>query len=387
MTLTLGLVLTLGCEGTLTITGPSADGGAVDVSIGDAGPRVDGETPDVTAPSDSSVAMDAPDGGALDGGAPDAGRPDGGPCSAGCGANQACLMGSCSCAAGYLFEGGACVPEAGSDPTLHSEADVCMRWRDSGSGTAGFTVSEVMCDAGQLSPEAIDEGMGRIHFYRWLSGLGPASTAESHVQAQACALVSSWNPAGPAAHSPGPDSVCYSPEGAAGAGSSNIAWGSRTTVAAIDQWVQDNGNATTMGHRRWILNPPLSGVQLGLYRGGTSYGGAACMGVFGRSGDGRRPEWFALPPPGVSPLGLPVSTWTFHASWSFAGVTVQVTRMSDGADLPVTILPLSSGGGGGYSNATSFRPDGWSREAGETYRVNIVAGDQSAEYDVRPVDC
>ncbi len=79
--------------------------------------------------------------------------------------------------------------------------------------------------------------------------------------------------------------------------------------------------------------------------------------------------------------------WTFHAPWDFSAATVTVTRLSDGADLPVRILPLSSGGGFGYPPATSWVPMGWSVAADETYRVVVTAGSQSATYDVRPVDC
>ena len=305
-----------------------------------------------------------------------------------CGGNETCVAGGCVCSEGFTRMGDACEAGMGSDPLTHTEAQVCAFWQESGVVSPGaFVVSETECDPGVLTPAAINEGMRRINAYRWFAGLGPASTAVSHVQAQGCALVSAWNATGPQAHMPDPAAVCYTPEGAAGAASSNIAWGSRSTVNAIDQWVDDRGNETTMGHRRWILNPPLSDVQLGLYEGGTSFGGAACMAVFGSGGSGRRPDWFAFPPPGFIPMGLPIATWTFHASWAFGEVVVTVTQVSDGADLPVQVLPLQQSGGFGYPSATSFRPVGWSPEAGETYRVLVVAGEQSATYDVSPIDC
>ncbi|MFK8004319.1 MAG: hypothetical protein AB8H86_32435 [Polyangiales bacterium] len=382
------LLMLGGCVGQLVATSPEADAGTPDdvVSV-DAGPSIDSALVD-GSPQDSGrdafisdvPVVDVPVGS-------DAGPGD--PCEdVTCGRNETCVDGDCVCSEGFERMGGDCTPGVmGSDPLTHTEAQVCAFWQESATVSAGaFEVSDMECDPGALSAAAISEGMRRINAYRWFAGLGPTSTAVSHVQAQGCALVSAWNPAGPQAHNPEPSAVCYTEDGAAGAGSSNIAWGSRSTVNAIDQWVEDRGNQTTMGHRRWILNPPLSDVQLGLYEGGTSFGGAACMSVFGRGGAGRTPDWFAFPPPGFIPTGLPITTWTFHASWSFAETAVTVTRVSDGEDLPVEIFPLRQTGFG-YPNATSFRPMGWSAESGETYRVLVVAGENTATYEVSPIDC
>lgn len=379
----MALVLLMGgCVGQLVSSAPGTDAGT-DVPV-DVGP-----SPDVAA-TDSAV----PDVPVVDVGmdvladAPIDQGPDETCVDVTCGRNETCAAGACLCSEGFARMGEECEASAmGSDPLAHTQEQVCAFWQESQTVTpGGFEVSGAECDPGTLTATAINEGMRRINAYRWFSGLGPSSTAVSHEQAQGCALVSSWNPTGPQAHTPDPMAVCYTPEGAAGAGSSNIAWGSRSTVQAIDQWVEDRGNQTTMGHRRWILNPPLSNVQLGLYEGGTSFGGAACMGVFAMGGTGRQPDWFAFPPPGFSPTGLPITTWTFHAAWSFADVVITVTRVSDSVDLPVQIFPLQQTGFG-YPNATSFRPMGWSPTAGETYRVLVVAGDESATYDVSPIDC
>lgn len=388
---TLGAILVLlmlgGCVGQLVSTSPEADAGGVDAQVdarvlADSGPSTDGAVADV--PRVDVVTIDAPV--PVDVGI-DAG-PDDSCVGVMCGRNETCVAGGCVCSEGFDRMGGECEASVmGSDPLTHTAEQVCAFWQESATVSPGaFEVSDTECDPGVLSPTAINEGMRRINAYRWLAGLGPTSTAVSNAQAQGCALVSAWNATGPQAHNPEPSAVCYTEDGAAGAGSSNIAWGSRSTVNAIDQWVLDRGNETTMGHRRWILNPPLSDVQLGLYEGGTSFGGAACMSVFARAGMGRIPDWFAFPPPGIVPIGLPIATWTFHAAWSFADVTVIVTRVSDGADLEVQIFPLRQTGFG-YPNATSFRPTGWSPEAGETYRVLVVAGDESAMYEVSPIDC
>ena len=277
------------------------------------------------------------------------------------------------------------------DPTMHAQADVCMRYAASAVvAPSFFSKSATTCDPGQLTADGIGNAVARVNFHRWLAGLAPVVAADAqNGLAQSCALVSAWNPAGPAAHFPATSAECYTQDGAAGAGSSNIAWGSSDPVAAIDQWVYDSGNETTMGHRRWILNPPLDPIGFGLYLGGDAgYGAAACMVVFGQGGTGPRPDFIAYPPAGYVPLGLAQTTWTYAAdNVDFSAVTVTVTRMSDAAALPVTIIPLQNPGGGNYPNATSFAPSGWSPAAGETYRVTVSAGGATKTYDVKPVAC
>ena len=44
-----------------------------------------------------------------------------------------------------------------------------------------------------------------------------------------------------------------------------------------------------MGHRRWLLNPPLNPVGMGFYQGGNNYGSAACIRVFSGGGAGPNP--------------------------------------------------------------------------------------------------
>ena len=59
-----------------------------------------------------------------------------------------------------------------------------------------------------------------------------------------------------------------------------------------------HGNDTTLGHRRWILHPPLGPIGIGFY------GDASCLGVFGMSGGGTSGDWYSYPPTGAVPKGL-----------------------------------------------------------------------------------
>jgi len=314
-------------------------------------------------PSDGGGGGGLTDVGAVDAGAMDAGSPDGGV--------DACAGVSCELAA-------------------RTQAEVCAataRLLVRKAAGDGFSVSTMTCDPGSLSRDALDDGLARLNYFRWLVGLGPTTdSAEDDEVAQKCALVSAWNPAGPGAHSPPPSATCYTPEGALGAASSNIAWGAADLADAIDLWMIDYGNETTFGHRRWLLNPPLEPVGLGHYRGGTNDGTASCIRVFGGSGTGPTPNWLAFPPPGYVPQQFALWHWTVHGNIPLDGATASVRRASDGADMPVQFRILS--GFYGQAAAALLR-DGWNPVAGETYHVTITGrgGAGTIEYDVKPVNC
>jgi hypothetical protein len=254
------------------------------------------------------------------------------------------------------------------------------------AGDDGFTVSTMTCDPGQVSRDALDDALARLNFYRWLVGVGPTSdTVPENDIAQHCAVVSAWNPAGPSAHFPPATSTCYTPAGAQGAGSSNIAWGAGGAASAMDLWMADYGNESTFGHRRWLLNPPLGPVGIGHYRGGNNYGSAECIRVFGGSGGGgvTPPPVVAFPPPGFSPAEYSQWVWTVQGDLP-SSPTVTVTRVSDGAVLPTQYEVLN----GGYGQpAAKLTRTGWSPAAGEAYHVVLAGSSGTVSYDVKPVNC
>ena len=81
-----------------------------------------------------------------------------------------------------------------------------------------------------------------------------------------------------------------------------------------------------------------------------------------------------------------------YAQWSFEGsiagtpdATATVLRVDDNQALAVTVVKLSQGFG---QNTMSFKPMGWSAEAGKTYRVTIAGlTGGNVVYDVKPVTC
>jgi hypothetical protein len=313
-------------------------------------------------------------------------------CSPACAANQYCEAAtlSCVCNPGFIMQGGACTGAPAGDPTSHTQKEVCDHW------TSGHVVTEpnpltttgAECDAGTLKQKAIVDTLTRINMFRWMDGLGPTSDdAAFDADAQKCSNLESWWPwTGGSPHQPPATSKCYTPEGGATAGQSNIAWGSGHPAQAIDQFMEDNGNETTLGHRRWILNPPLGPIGIGYWEGGGMYGNAECLRVFGSSGGGPNPSWVAIPTAGFAPIETATWTWSFHGSLGgIAAATATVLRVDDNMALPVKMLPLSQG----YAqDTTSWTPVGWTAEAGKTYRVTVsgLAGGDVV-YDVKPVAC
>lgn len=180
---------------------------------------------------------------------------------------------------------------------------------------------------------------------------------------------------GALSHMPPTSWACYTAEGAAGAGSSNIALGVSAAADTIDLYVGDNGTAS-LGHRRWVFNGPLGSVGIG------QVGRGGCLGVFDSSGSTTR-TWTAWPPPGPVPLdAIGGSLWSFHASGASGG-SVRVVRVSDGMDLGVTAMALPDG----FGPSTVAWSSALARTA-DTYRVTI-SGIPLGEvtYDVTLVSC
>ena len=310
-----------------------------------------------------------------------------------CGAGARCeaATGKCVCSPGFVSSGsGTCESAPPGDPASHTEAQVCASWNQGHALTdpSPWTPGATECDPGTLSQKGIDDTLTRLAMFRYLVGLAPVvEAAGARATYMACGAVTAWNPPGTAAnpHAPEPTAKCYSSAGAAGAGSANIGWGQRVPADAIDQFVEDLGNDTTFGHRRWVLNPPLGAVGIGYSAGGGPYGSSQCLGVFDGSGTGPSPEWLSFPPAGFVPLQAAGWTWTFHHKGGVA-TKMTVTRASDNATLPMMMLPLTQGFG--VYGTAAFRAQGWSPAVGETYTV-VVEGASPAPitYVVKPVGC
>ena len=238
------------------------------------------------------------------------------------------------------------------------------------------------CSAGDMTPAARGNALRLVNLYRWLAAL-PAVTEDPELDQknQACALMMRANDM--LSHSPPTTWTCYSEDGADAAGSSNISSG--RAVSSVDLYMIDPGNATTIGHRRWILSNSIGPVGFG----GTDR--HSCMWTL--NGTGRAGKaWLAWPAAGTIPLQaitsprgtLDTTGWTIQSdSINLAGAQVAVTV--DGVDQPVTVTQLDANYGSRY--ALRFNPSGWSTQAGRTYAIAVTGIPTAINYTVQVVDC
>jgi uncharacterized protein YkwD len=263
-------------------------------------------------------------------------------------------------------------------------AQICMRWNADRAdlGEGAWSGSVASCDPGDIPQAARDNALRVANLYRWLADLPPITTDDTrNAKAQACALMMTANDQ--LSHTPPADWTCYSGDGAESAGSSNIA--STPAVFAVDLYMVDPGNPTTLGHRRWLLSNTIGPTGIG------STDTYSCMWTLGGSGAANA-DWIAWPPPGPFPYAASQLPWTSmdETGWSiqsdtrdFSAATVEIT--ANGQARPVTITVL--GAGYGSNSAISMIPQGWTMTIGESYHVRIDGAGATIEYDVDIVEC
>ncbi len=313
-------------------------------------------------------------------GGPDAWSPTGACATITCGANQRCddATAACICLPGFVDSGSGCTAAPPGDPSTRSATDACLIWEEAHRTTAreSWTPGAMECDGGSMPREAIDDTLRRITGFRALVGLGPvADNPGLAAQQQACAVMMHRN--GSLSHSPPMSWRCYTSEGAAGAGSSNLALGSGSSADSIDLYVDDSG-VDSLGHRRWVLNGPLGRVGIGFA------GNAGCLAVFDSSGATER-TWISWPPPGPAPEASTTAWWSFQSTdrSGVADATVTMVRVSDGMDVTGTIHRLPDGFGG---SSVAWSPT--EHIVGQRYRVTVTSGSLGEiSYEVEIVSC
>lgn len=290
----------------------------------------------------------------------------------------------CICREGYVDAGEDCVLAAPGDPATRTKADMCTQWTAALANPAAlpWETDGLECGPGAMPRAAIDDTIRRINAYRWLSGLSNVTdNPDAHRAQMECAAMMSKQ--GALSHTPGPDYACYTEAGAGAAGRSNIAYGYRSSAAAIEGYM-DDGGVPNLGHRRWILNAPLGRVGIGFSNSGSRPG--QCLSVFDRSGTGTR-DWTSFPNHGQTPLANARYIWSFQYYGGAIGqeTSATVVRVSGNMEMPVITEVL---GGGGLPGTLKITRDNWDVEVGQTYRVtitNLNGGDLT--YEISPVTC
>ncbi len=213
------------------------------------------------------------------------------------------------------------------------------------------------CNEGALTTQAKERGLMSLNFIRALAGLPPVSYDSGDDEiVQKASLMFAANVE--IDHTPPESWHCYSDEGADGAGQSNIAVGSGSVLPEdfITLWADDKG-VPNLGHRRWLLDPFLPDVALGLVEGTPQTGdfsqatGSAIRVISGQDADISEISLpFVAYPRGEFPTRLLSKNWfmsfsvladhdeKFNNSSSqidFSGVEISVENES-GSDLSVT---------------------------------------------------
>lgn len=241
-----------------------------------------------------------------------------------------------------------------------------------------WTGNHGTCDAGSTDPNFRNAVLRRINYFRAMAGV-PADVAfsdESNRKAQAAALMMSVNRQ--LSHTPPSSWICYSADGAEGAGSSNLYLGVYSWNA-ITGYIQDPGGGNyPIGHRRWILYPQTQIMGTGDIPPTQGYLASNALRVFDSHMWEPRPptreEFVAWPPPGYVPYQVMFPRWSFsYASADFSAALVSM--ISNGTGLSVSQANVVYGYG---ENTLVWIPmglndgDGWPHPEGDTtYTVNI----------------
>lgn len=236
---------------------------------------------------------------------------------------------------------------------------------------AGWTGSVGTCTPGTTTTAFRAAVRDRLNWHRNIVGLPDIPenpTASAAAQKAALMMVAE----GSLSHSPGSTWACYTAEGAAAAGQSNLYLG-RSGPEAISGYVDDPGsNNSAVGHRRWILYPRLASFGTG------DTSGSNALHVWDHSAP--RPAGLAFvawPNAGYTPAStLPSSgRWSFSlpGAWGegadFSAATVSVHGPS-GA-VPATVVSADAQGYGDNTLAFQVGPLGLATSGDSTFVVTV----------------
>ncbi|MCU6791047.1 stalk domain-containing protein [Paenibacillus sp. WQ 127069] len=158
---------------------------------------------------------------------------------------------------------------------------------------------------GRLNAEFIQDGVNMANYARYLAGLPDNLTADPALndQAQHGAVLLSVRDKG-LSHTPDKPSTMddsFYKIGYKSTSSSNLYSGATQLYSTVIGYMSDSdmSNIDRLGHRRWILNPPLRYTGFGLASGNTTF---SPMQVFDKSGTAAfSMPYIAWPSPGAFP--------------------------------------------------------------------------------------
>lgn len=171
------------------------------------------------------------------------------------------------------------------------------------------------CNYGTHSSEDIEMTTKRLNFYRQLVGLSTVtpSTSNNDINyVNYASLIMEKN--NRFNHDLSDTSLeCWSENGQTGAANSNIYWtsGEACSTDSISSYIDDS-KVDSLGHRRWILNPPYAYVASGVA------GHFSALLVMLSSVQNQQnivPTFIAYPPPGPVPHDVIYKNWSFSRNY------------------------------------------------------------------------
>lgn len=173
------------------------------------------------------------------------------------------------------------------DTSSRDEAAIKAEWAEdqpsyTGSPYLSAPRTTAPFAAGELRSEFLDDGLRAVNFVRFLAGLPDDVTLspDYNSRTQHGSVINAAN--GVLDHFPvqpvGMSESFYT-LGKLGTSQSNLAWGTSELERAVKLYMadSDSSNISHLGHRRWILNPPMAKTGFG------QAGSFSSMYVFDRS--------------------------------------------------------------------------------------------------------
>ena len=204
------------------------------------------------------------------------------------------------------------------------------------AANTAWTGSVAACVPGTTSAAFKDDVRRRINFYRALAAL-PADIVFDPVKsakAQQAALMMSRNSA--LNHFPPNTWECYTADGAAAAGASNLSYGTFGAGSVDGFMVDPGGGNEIVGHRRWLMYSRALNMGTGDIPGDGAYARTNAIWVIGDPKPVPAPQFVAWPNRGFVPFPLMPARWSLsYPGANFAAATVTMTVGGSAVSTPI----------------------------------------------------
>lgn len=247
---------------------------------------------------------------------------------------------------------------------------------------------------GTVSKTSLNDGLNALNTMRYIAGLPSNVSLDSSYtkMCQAATVVNAAN--NELSHFPSkpkkmPNS--FYELGKEGAGSSNLAWASWQTslsYSVVHQWMQDGDsyNIDIVGHRRWVLNPPMKKTGFGYTNGYSA--------MYAFDSFNTKTKYYGVAWPAQN---MPVEYFGSDYPWSISmGETikdinkVKVTLKRKSDNKTWTFTKKSAKGyfninndGYGQIGCIIFRPNKISYKSGDIFQVTITGLKNKVSYQVK----